>query len=615
MRCLYFHRLLGNGAITDYSDLHDPTAREFEAFLKKYKRTYCFISSDQLAENLKANNTAWNLIHLSMDDGFASSLLAAEICERHSVPLTVFVTSQAMQGFLPWYVLRVRAIINAGGPVKFQGRQYDPRDYAQALALHDALKREVYAHPPADQQEAAQELLAQCGLSPGRVLDKFRFMTLDELAQLAASPMVTIGGHGKSHVSLQELDAAMARREIAGCRQDLEAVTGREVKYFSYPEGLYSAATVAQVKEAGFAAAFAVAAEPGADSLYAIPRTFLGRGLEQFIPGPRPIAAYQRDPASPLRVVVLTWVPQQSGPYLSLYRQIKEQYPQLVTVGRTWLPPESLSELKAGAEVIAAGQAKEPAAGPAPQGGVHELLSRLGRVLPPGGKTWLQALEREYYRSRRVNRRGRWASLLAAPGLVLGERFQMKLALRVEEARARRYPDPAMGLADCDIILPAAGDLGALARSIAARRPDVIIQLGWGIVPRPLLDIAGWGVLSWHHGMMPGLRGAHTPTWAVAYKRPDWLGLSLQRLEAGMDTGQIVSRRSLDPKQASDYVDAYLQLDDYSIEMTLDALSGLEQGRDIISDPNLDPLAGEYRNIFRFSDILRYLRNQKSFFG
>ncbi|MDF3833276.1 polysaccharide deacetylase family protein [Cupriavidus basilensis] len=61
-----------------------------------------------------------------------------------------------------------------------------------------------------------------------------------------------VGAHTRTHMDLTKADAATARDEIEGCRQELEDMLGEPVRHFCYPFGEYDKAIVDQVREAGF---------------------------------------------------------------------------------------------------------------------------------------------------------------------------------------------------------------------------------------------------------------------------------------------------------------------------------------------------------------------------
>ena len=61
-----------------------------------------------------------------------------------------------------------------------------------------------------------------------------------------------VGGHTRNHSRLTDLAATEVRDEIAGCRRDLQELTGQAVDAFSYPFGSHDDAIVGAVAEAGY---------------------------------------------------------------------------------------------------------------------------------------------------------------------------------------------------------------------------------------------------------------------------------------------------------------------------------------------------------------------------
>lgn len=82
-----------------------------------------------------------------------------------------------------------------------------------------------------------------------------RFMTEPELVELARDPLVEIGAHTNEHHELHEADAEMALREMADCKETLEALLGGEVGSFCYPRCHYSEAARESAKRAGYKSA------------------------------------------------------------------------------------------------------------------------------------------------------------------------------------------------------------------------------------------------------------------------------------------------------------------------------------------------------------------------
>lgn len=80
-------------------------------------------------------------------------------------------------------------------------------------------------------------------------------------------------------------------------------------------------------------------------------------------------------------------------------------------------------------------------------------------------------------------------------------------------------------------------------RMVGELSPELGIQAGAGWIRAPLLGVPRAGFLSLHHGMMPAIRGMDSILWGYIEDRPDWIGITLQRIDEGLDTGRIVAQR------------------------------------------------------------------------
>lgn len=279
MMSVFFHRLLGDTPPKDYSDTHDPTWRELRSFLRQAKARHRFVSSRELLELLETGENLDNVAHCSMDDGFASTLIAAEICAGLGVPLTVFVNSAPLWGYVPWFVRRVTAITAANGPVHFNGKTYDLPDFVAAHDLHEAVKQELYNLSHEERDARLTDILTAMGLPDPAATglpEKFRFLAASELRDLVAAGM-EIGAHGDTHCHLPGLAPQRLTEEVDGAKARLEDVLGNRVDFFSYPDGVHDAAARERVAAAGFKAAFSVTTAPTPVERYAIPRMVFGR--------------------------------------------------------------------------------------------------------------------------------------------------------------------------------------------------------------------------------------------------------------------------------------------------------------------------------------------------
>jgi methionyl-tRNA formyltransferase len=78
---------------------------------------------------------------------------------------------------------------------------------------------------------------------------------------------------------------------------------------------------------------------------------------------------------------------------------------------------------------------------------------------------------------------------------------------------------------------------------LRALKPDLIVVVAYGhILPQPILDLPKFGCLNVHTSLLPKYRGAAPIQWAIANGETE-TGVTLMKMDAGLDTGPIVLQR------------------------------------------------------------------------
>lgn len=88
-----------------------------------------------------------------------------------------------------------------------------------------------------------------------RLKIKKRLLTGPEMEELKKHGM-SFGCHTKSHPHLSTLSGQEIESEVSGSKGELETRLGCPVKFFCYPYGDFDQRVIAQVKDAGYMAAF-----------------------------------------------------------------------------------------------------------------------------------------------------------------------------------------------------------------------------------------------------------------------------------------------------------------------------------------------------------------------
>jgi peptidoglycan/xylan/chitin deacetylase (PgdA/CDA1 family) len=242
------------------------------------------VSLDEVERRLKAGDFSRHFVALTFDDGYRDNLEHAyPVLKEKAAPFTIFVPSAFADGSGHlWWVELERAIAGLDrASVEIDGelRTFDCATPAAKEATFDELywwMREM--QDEARLRAAARHLACQAGIDADGICPEL-CMGWEELAGLAACPLVTIGAHTENHLMLKKASARTVAREMRVGVDRIEAMLGFRPRHFSFPVGDASSAgprEFAIAAASGFATA--VTTRPGVlfeehgEHLTALPR-------------------------------------------------------------------------------------------------------------------------------------------------------------------------------------------------------------------------------------------------------------------------------------------------------------------------------------------------------
>jgi peptidoglycan/xylan/chitin deacetylase (PgdA/CDA1 family) len=197
---------------------------------------------------------------ITFDDGYRSTHdLALPILRELNLPASVFVTTGYLGGGSMWNDTIIETVRNLHS-ARLDLREVGLGTYSLETAadrqhtIEDLTARSKYLPPDARFNLACKlEALVSDVVEHGPMLTT-------EMVRALANHGIEIGGHTISHPILTCIEDEKAKQEIVGCKEQLEAITGKAVRLFAYPNGKegvdFNERHVAMAKEAGYLAAF-----------------------------------------------------------------------------------------------------------------------------------------------------------------------------------------------------------------------------------------------------------------------------------------------------------------------------------------------------------------------
>ncbi len=117
-----------------------------------------------------------------------------------------------------------------------------------------------------------------------------------------------------------------------------------------------------------------------------------------------------------------------------------------------------------------------------------------------------------------------------------------------------------------------------LRRQLEAAKPDAILVVAYGrIIPDWMLTLPRFGNLNLHGSLLPKYRGAAPIQWAVANGEGE-TGVTTMRLDAGLDTGDVLLEERLPIGPETTAGELFGQLAEVGAGLMLRTLDGLAAG-------------------------------------
>jgi len=109
-------------------------------------------------------------------------------------------------------------------------------------------------------------------------------------------------------------------------------------------------------------------------------------------------------------------------------------------------------------------------------------------------------------------------------------------------------------------------------------KPDAMVVVGYGkIIPQAVIDIPPHGIVNVHASLLPRYRGAAPVQWAIA-NGETVTGVTTMRIDAGLDTGDILLQRETAIGAEETAVELGARLAAMGADLLVETLAGLERG-------------------------------------
>jgi peptidoglycan/xylan/chitin deacetylase (PgdA/CDA1 family) len=264
LETLYFsgaHALMqpfvgGIGAIVTLHHVRPPRPGRFQPnqllevtprFLEKAvrglrRRGLDLISLDEMHRRLVEGDFKRRFVCVTIDDGYRDTLqFAYPILKTHEVPFAIYVPTSFPDRIGELWWLAIEAVVARNSRIVLlideQERGFECATLEEKHHVYNQLYKWVRSFRTEDElRRVVRDLSVRYQVDIAAFCAEL-CMSWEDLGQLAADPLVTIGAHTVNHVMLAKTPERQARAEMAMSRSVIEASLGVRPDHLSYPVG------------------------------------------------------------------------------------------------------------------------------------------------------------------------------------------------------------------------------------------------------------------------------------------------------------------------------------------------------------------------------------------
>lgn len=254
---LMFHRVTPRrrSAFQPNSFLEVTPAFLEQTIRRLVRNSYQFVSLDEARSRLVERRFDSRFVAITFDDGFRDNKVWAHpILAKYRVPYTIFVPTDFADGVGSLWWLTLESIIARHDRIEVDDRIISCRTTREKNKAFAVLRDMVLAQPDHSEEQTFIDRLARRYRHDQVSATRSVCMNWDEIRELAAHPLATIGAHTVSHPLLAKADESLVRAELARSRDTLRQKLQQDVRHLAYP---YGSADAVGARE------FAIASELG----------------------------------------------------------------------------------------------------------------------------------------------------------------------------------------------------------------------------------------------------------------------------------------------------------------------------------------------------------------
>lgn len=240
LRATTFEIFFGHHVLPDEAEAPDLKVSQLHDRLRYLHRTRDMVSLSEGVEALQRPRGRSRLAALTFDDGYRDNLYSLlPVLRETRTPATIYVsTAPILEGCGLWFDY-VRTAVRLSRLTALNVPWLNEQ-FGDNITLTHTVTERLRRVGPVKRQRLLAELLEAVPAQCRTLLPHQQMLTVPELQQLAADPLITIGAHTHNHTVLSACSDAEAKSDLQENLDVLERLLGQRPEHFAYPNGQQS---------------------------------------------------------------------------------------------------------------------------------------------------------------------------------------------------------------------------------------------------------------------------------------------------------------------------------------------------------------------------------------
>jgi peptidoglycan/xylan/chitin deacetylase (PgdA/CDA1 family) len=238
--------IMYHGIVKSPLKIYDWCFTDELSFLKQIeylKRHFEIMHLSDAVERLRNGTIRRPAAVITFDDGYQNNFdVAFPILRRERIPATIFLNTGLINTNDTVWFCRVNLALSKTNrsSIEWNGFKFDLSTVALKGRASAAIQGSLKELPHSELLATLRKFILELDVDPDCSMEigsPFRMLSENAIREMVSSELIEFGAHTHNHTILSRLSEEERRKEIRRSIHAIRELTGRQCKYFAYPNG------------------------------------------------------------------------------------------------------------------------------------------------------------------------------------------------------------------------------------------------------------------------------------------------------------------------------------------------------------------------------------------